>query len=306
MIIGLTGVTGFLGQYVLSALQKTPDIRVAALVRHHGLDADPCVTAVVSDDFRNLRASTWLGAGIREMDCVVHLAAVTPKSQGEGAAKPELFQANFDLTSRVLDSLPVAPRRLIFASAVDVYGFSREQAPITESSPIDPWGYYSEAKVACEELCLRYGRDSSTEVMILRYGHMYGPGEEAYEKLIPVTIRRAALGAPLKIFGSGVVLRDFLHVRDAAEATKRALYASTATFNLFNVVRGESVSVEWIVSEIARLSGSIPVMEADHPTSASRHLVFDATRLRRTIGDWAHVSLRDGLREEFDYVKSQL
>ncbi len=58
--------------------------------------------------------------------------------------------------------------------------------------------------------------------MILRLGQIYGPGEEAHEKLVPQTILALLRGAAPAIHGDGSAQRELLFVTDAVEAIVRA------------------------------------------------------------------------------------
>lgn len=304
MIVGVTGSTGFLGRYVVRALSCVSDMRIFALTRRAACQTSEAVVPVVADQLFPLSAATWRGAGVSEMDVLIHLAAATPKSQSEGVTNRELFSLNYDMTARLLESLPSAPRRLLFASAIDVYGPDIRGERLTEKSDVRPRGPYGEAKVAGEQLCNQYADANQTDLVILRYGHLYGAGEDAYQKLIPVTIRRAIEGGPVEILGSGSVLRDLLHASDAAEATYRAMFATVPPDRVVNVVRGESVTVESVVRAIAELAGCKLIM-SERPASEQRDLVFDAGVLRNFVGNWSHIPLSQGLEEEYRYMATR-
>lgn len=50
---------------------------------------------------------------------------------------------------------------------------------IDEDSPLGPAGLYGASKIFCEKLVEAYAQRSGGGYSILRYGHVYGPGEEA-------------------------------------------------------------------------------------------------------------------------------
>ena len=69
-----------------------------------------------------------------------------------------------------------------------------------------------------EGLAAVFARTAGTEHVTLRFGHVFGPGEERYAKLVPETIRRVLSERPPRIAGDGSETRDLLYVDDAAEA----------------------------------------------------------------------------------------
>jgi nucleoside-diphosphate-sugar epimerase len=131
----------------------------------------------------------------------------------------------------------------------------------------------------------------------LRYGHIYGPGEERYEKLIPTVIRNLLANQSPVIYGDGSALRDYLYVGDAVEATiKAALVAGDV--GPLNIVRGDSVSLKETVQMLIRLSGSDQKIEwrLDKPNGPS--LRFDNRLMTNLLGSGSMVSLEDGLTAE--------
>lgn len=89
--------------------------------------------------------------------------------------------------------------------------------------------------------------------VVLRYGHLYGPGT-VYARDGSTTA--AVRARRLPVVGGGRGLFSFVHVRDAASATVAALALDGP--RVLNVVDDEPApSAEWI-AELARLAGAPP------------------------------------------------
>src|SRR3546814_5345856 len=88
----------------------------------------------------------------------------------------------------LLESLPSRPATFVIFSTIDVYA-PVDSGCLTEASPVDPPSLYGASKFFCEKLVAAYAMDHGYDHAILRIGHTYGPGEDAYEKLIPQAIR---------------------------------------------------------------------------------------------------------------------
>jgi UDP-glucose 4-epimerase len=134
----------------------------------------------------------------------------------------------------------------------------------------------------------------------MRIGHVYGPGEERYAKLVPETIRRVLAGQTPRMAGDGSDRRDLIYVDDAAEALVRACAAPLDGVRTINVARGESYAIHDVVGTIAALAGYTgPVEQLPRPADAYS-TVFDTSVMARVLGTWSFVSLADGLRREID------
>jgi nucleoside-diphosphate-sugar epimerase len=302
-VIVLTGATGFIGQHLLRRLSKEPGIRLVVVSRREVADLGENAL-LVRTPLEALTAGTWERAGVESVDILYHLAGFIPKSPGDANALEEVYRDNLDGTRVLLESFPAPLRRVVLASTADVYLAPAKNTVLSESSPLGPANLYAASKLFCEELVRQSCRGHGSSFAILRYGHIYGPGEEAYQKVIPQAIRAVLQGESPVVYGDGSAMRDFLYVDDAVEATLRAGSSREAELGPLNVVRGASEPISTIVESIARLAGFQGEIRylLDKPPGTS--LRFDSTRLRECLGDWDPVPLEEGLRREIEYFKS--
>src|SRR6202035_2606128 len=129
------------------------------------------------------------------------------------------------------------------------------EGAISEATALGPTTLYAASKLYCEQLVRSHAKANAYSCAVLRYGHIYGPGEAAYEKAIPAFIRGLLAGNTPSLLGDGSALRDFLYVGDAVEATLRAADCSDRIVGPINVVRGASVSILEIVRVLSELVG---------------------------------------------------
>lgn len=297
----VTGGTGFIGGCLLERLGKTHGLQLVVVSRRSTSPANRLKW--ITSPLERITKDTFSAAGVRHVDILFHLAGYIPKSSTDANRMPDIFRDNVEATKAVLDALPNEPERVIYTSTVDVYSPTKSGKIIDESSPIGPSNLYGASKLFCEFLVSAHAAAGRSKYSILRLGHIFGSGEEAFSKLIPVCIRKMINGQPPEIFGDGSAMRDYLYVGDAVEALIRA---ATADGNLepVNVVRGQSVSVREVVDLIARLvafKGKIQYAGA-HATGIS--LRFDAGKMRQTLGNWKFCSLEEGLRREIEHFRS--
>jgi nucleoside-diphosphate-sugar epimerase len=299
----ITGATGFIGRHVVSRLLSQGGARLILLSR--GDSGESTGSAVrVQAPLEGLSTETWSRAGVQRIDIVLHLGAFIPKVAAEADRIDEVYRANLIGTRALIESLPNVPQRFVFASTVDVYAPANSDAQLRETSPISPSGLYGISKLFCEHLVRTLAATRGFAYGILRYGHIFGPGEGAFQKLIPIMIRALLRNEPPVLYGDGSAERDYLYVDDAVEALLRAATAESAQVGPVNIVRGSSVTMRALAEILVRVVGFKGEIRyvADKPTG--RSLRFDNTRMRELLGQWNFVDLEQGLAREVEYFRS--
>jgi nucleoside-diphosphate-sugar epimerase len=275
----LTGEAGFLGRRVRTCLEADPGLTVRPL----GARLDELEPGDHAD-----------------VDVVIHLAAWTTKRAGLSDAK-RIVDSNVLGLQAMLCALDPPPRRVMLASTADVYG-TRGEGELTERSPLDPIDSYAASKLLGEHIAIEDARARNYELCIMRIGHLYGPGEEAYEKFVPTAIRALMKGRPPTVVGDGRTRRDLMYVDDAAEAIRRLVGLEDVIPQCVNLAAAETYTLEEIAQTLIDIVGFIGGIRylSDHANPAS--VSFDTTLLRQTIGDWHRVELSEGLRREIEHV----
>jgi UDP-glucose 4-epimerase len=295
--IAVTGAGGFVGAAVVRKLAAMPETRVVALARRRPAGGPQRVHWVESS-LEELTASRWHPFEAAPVDALLHLAAFTPKTGAERDRSSDIIAANIVGMQTLLATLPHPPRRLVFCSTLDVYARSAFDAAVDECSAIGPAGLYGLSKLFGEGLAQSYARAAGTEQVTMRIGHVYGPGEERYAKLVPETIRRVLAGKAPRMAGDGSDRRDLIYVDDAAEALVRACTAPLDGVRTINVARGESYAIHDVVGTIAALAGYTGPIEQLPRAGDAYSTVFDTSLMARVLGTWSFISLADGLRRE--------
>jgi UDP-glucose 4-epimerase len=249
-----------------------------------------------------LDAAFWQRAGVSAFDVVFHLGAFAPKKAREADAIENIYTANLIGTRKLLQSLPAVPGKFIFGSSADVYAKPNDGDLLNEFSAVEPASIYAASKFFCEHLVRAFAREQGFQPVVLRYGHIYGPGEESYSKIIPNAIRRMVAGDPPVISGDGSAERDYFYVSDAVEATVRSVGCEPGA-QLINIVSGTSHSVRDVVETLGNILAFETVPRYEPATAPQVVLRFDDTIARRALGSWTRVPFESGLRQEVDYFK---
>ena len=300
--VAVTGCTGFIGRRLVHALRQIANLRLILLSRSDPVELQG-ETSWISATLEEMSSKTWSDAGIDQLDVMIHLGGFIPKAGADANNIESSFQANILGTRRLLESLPESTGRIVFSSTVDVYAVVDDV--ITEETQVQPPSVYGASKLFGEHLTRIYAEHHGICSSILRLGHIYGPGEERYNKLIPVVIRRVLSGEPPVIYGDGSELRDFLYVDDAVEAIIRAASVPAENIGPLNIVSGSSVSIAEVVQRIANLGGYTGGIEHREKTAEDRSFRFDPSLMRKHLGRWPLVGLEDGLSLEIKQFRIQ-
>lgn len=291
MTILVTGGSGFLGNHIknlASALLSQPVMS----------------TSVRGDGFfepgnQSDRARPVVDCSrFNDVEIIIHAGAFIPKNKG--AMNDFLSPAtNISATSRLLSLEWPKLKKFIYLSTTDVYGNSR--GVIDEATTPNPQTLYAQSKFFGETQVRIFGAQKDVLVQILRVGHVYGPGEDKFKKLIPESIRRVIAGRELHLKAGGQERRNYIYVRDVAKAVLNALDAGQ-DLGVVNIVGQHSYSAEEVV-EVIRSFIDAPPNVVVQPLDGERNdFVFDGSKLKETLLT-TQTDLRVGLRAEFEFFK---
>jgi dTDP-glucose 4,6-dehydratase len=102
-------------------------------------------------------------------------------------------------------------------STDEVYGSLGATGLFTETTPYAPNSPYSASKASSDFLVRAYHHTYGLPTVITNCSNNYGPFQFP-EKLIPVVIQSVLARKPVPVYGDGMNVRDWLYVRDHAEA----------------------------------------------------------------------------------------
>lgn len=230
-----------------------------------------------------------------EPEVVMHFAALA--LVGESMTDPgKYFTTNVSGGLNLLNAMVKAEvGRLVFSSTCATYGIP-DELPISEATPQRPVNPYGESKLMFEAMIRWFAELKGLSYTVFRYFNAAGAWDELGEHHDPEThlipnVFRVLLGQRdrLEIFGNdyptpdGTCLRDYIHVRDLAEA--HLLAAESDVSGFFNLGTGQPTSVLEVVKACERASGGTVSMEyrarrAGDPPS----LYATADRARDTFG----------------------
>jgi GDP-4-dehydro-6-deoxy-D-mannose reductase len=192
------------------------------------------------------------------------------------------------MAGNVLNATQGTGAAVLIPGSAGQYGLSGDQA-LAEDAPAAPVSAYGALKCVLEDACLSAPLRGDARVIWARSFNIVGPGQ-GLDAPVPAWARQIAdlerAGGGVLRTGSLTPVRDFLDVRDVAEAFLDLIGRDID--GVVNVASGEGVALQTVVDELVG-GASVPIEAQADPALARRvdppRVVADVTRLHR-LTDW--------------------
>ncbi len=305
----VTGGAGFIGaNFVHRTIQQRPGVAVTVL--------DAMTYAGTRESLTGLGGSIALVEGdvadtalvdrlVADADAVVHFAAETHVDNSLADPAPFL-NSNVVGTFSVLEAVRRHGVRLHHVSTDEVYGDLplESTSRFAESTPYNPSSPYAATKASADHLVRAWVRSYGVSATISNCSNNYGPFQHI-EKFIPRQITNVLTGRRPKLYGTGVNVRDWIHVDDHNCAVWRILEDGKDGATYLIGADGERDNLS-VLRQILQLMGRDP-NDFDHVSDRAGHdlrYAIDASRLRDELG-WrpTHTDFAEGLRATIDWYR---
>ena len=316
----VTGGAGFIGsnfiQYILDKQQDLVLLLDLDLLTYAGnlenlepVKDDPRYRFVKGD----IRDKTLVEKLFAEydFDTVVHFAAESHVDRS--ILEPEVFlTTNIIGTQTLLDaakrhwnldpdnkhSREYRPGvRYLQVSTDEVYGALGSTGLFTETTPLAPNSPYSASKTGADLIVRAYHQTYGLPVNITRCSNNYGPYQFP-EKLIPLMIHNARQDKPLPVYGDGMQIRDWLHVKDHCSAIATVLEKGKTgeVYNIGGNNEKANIQIVRLILETLNKPESLITYVQDRPGHDRRYAI-DNTKITRELG-WAPAyTFEEGIKE---------
>ena len=257
----VTGGAGFIGSHIVEKLKRLDHMVVVIDNEYSDNDnfhwrKDTLNVNIDITDYKGLKKA-FTGA-----DYIFHCAAEA--RIGPAIENPvNALNINTLGTCNVLQcAREVGAKKVLYSSTSSGYGLN--EAPNIETQPDDCLNPYSVSKIAGEKLCKMYTDLYGLNTIIFRYFNVFGeraPRKGQYAPVTGIFLRQKEAGEPLTIVGDGEQRRDYIYVKDVANANVMAAISNPdddAYGQVYNVGSGRNYSVNEIASFISDDTINIP------------------------------------------------
>jgi len=200
---------------------------------------------------------------------------------------------------------PESRFRFHHVSTDEVYGSLGSTGLFTETTPYAPNSPYSASKASSDMLVRAYHHTYGLPSVITNCSNNYVPYQFP-EKLIPVVIQSVFARKPVPVYGDGMNVRDWLYVRDHAEALWQVLTRGTIgeTYNIgghnewanIRIVELICDLIDEMAPELGGHSRKLITFVKDRPGHDRRYAI-NASKIQKDLGWVPAHQFEQGIRE---------
>lgn len=311
----ITGGLGFLGSNLAHKLLKaganvTVIDNLAPLYggNFYNIETIKSKITIIINDMRNMEILLPI---IEKTNIIFHMAAQVSYIDSNNMPYEDL-----DLNARATLNILECCRRInlsakiIFASSRMVYG-KVDGLIVHENSPTNPLSLYGIHKLTSEKYLMMYYKDFGIPSTVLRLTNPYGPKQQIKHSkysLVGWFIRQAMEGKPIRIFGDGAQLRDYIYVDDIINAMLKCTESECAVGEVINVGSGESTKfsdmVKIVVSTVQSATMEFVPWPENYEKVETGDISMDISKLEMITGWKPEVSLKEGVFKTYEFYKN--
>ena len=243
---------------------------------------------------------------------IVHTAAL--KAVGESVEKPDEYkEVNFTATAELLKlAAKYGIKKFLFSSTAAVYGSPETMEPCKENGPLAPISPYGSTKLDAESRVTEFINTPGNSGTSLRFFNVVGTAshellDNSIENLVPIVLGKLKNNEAPVIYGTdyptadGTCVRDYVDVRDIAQAHLVAANATKPIPAIINVGTGHGASVREIVKLVldAINKSDAQVIEAPRRAGDPAFLCADVSLAATELGFKSKYSLEESIRSLF-------
>ena len=239
---------------------------------------------------------------LKEVDCVVHLAAIVGEPLCSKIPKAAR-QINEFATKYLIDSCKKSGvQRFIFASTCSNYGSSL--GFVNEDTPLESLSLYSETKVKSESYILD-SKEDNFEPCILRFATAYGISPRMrFDLLVQEFIRDALIDKKISIFGPNH-WRPLVHVDDIASACIMAIEnSSNISGEVYNVGDNEQNYTKKSIAELVQKHVPSSTVEITESKQDLRSYKVSFDKIKNNLNFKISKTVEDGISEILNQINN--
>ena len=308
MTIFVTGGAGFIGsEFIRRMVSKGRIINFDKLTYAGNLDNlagvanNPNYSLVIGDVCDRAAVMEALPEGC---DAIVHFAAESHVDRSILSAD-EFVRTNVLGTQVMLDAARHKKvGRFLHISTDEVGGDVAPSGWFREDSSLRPSSPYAASKAAAEHFVRAAAHTFGVDVVVTRTSNNYGPYQFP-EKLLPLAISNAIEGQPIPVYGDGMQVRDWVHVKDNCRALELVLTrgASGQTYHIGGGNPMPNIEVLRLLLRVLNKPETLLTSVTDRLGHDRRYAV-DFHKITEEFGWRPEIPFEQGLRDTIAWYRS--
>jgi dTDP-glucose 4,6-dehydratase len=306
----VTGGCGFIGSnFVRHVLQTDPDVAVRNFdALTYAGNPDNLADLVGNPRYQFVKGDiadrAAVEAALDGVEGIVHFAAESHVDRSILDSGP-FIRTNVVGTQVLLDvARQHSVSRFVQVSTDEVYGSLGPTGFFTEETPLAPNSPYAASKAASDLLVRSYVHTFGFPAVITRCSNNYGPYQFP-EKLIPLFISNLGRDESVPVYGDGLQVRDWIHVRDHCAAVD-LVRRQGRVGEVYNVGgRCEKTNLELTHTLLKALDKPASLIRyvKDRPGHDRRYAI-DCSKIERELGWKPIVTFEEGLRQTVAWYRA--
>lgn len=196
--------------------------------------------------------------------------------------------------------------KFLQVSTDEVYGALGKEGMFIETMPLKPNSPYSASKASADLIVRSYNKTFGMPVNITRCSNNYGPYQFP-EKLIPLMINNCLNNKQLPVYGDGMQIRDWLHVKDHCSAIDTVLHKGIVgeVYNIGGNNEKANIEIVKLIINTLNKSDDLIIYVKDRPGHDRRYAI-DNTKITAELGWKPSYTFDEGIKETIDwYLNNQ-
>lgn len=298
------GGSGFIGSHLAEGLvKKGYDVKVFDNFKYGATNLETILDKIeiIKGDFFN---ENEVCSTLKDVDYVFHYISTTTPAT---AIKDPIY----DIQSNIVGSVKMFQgaiknnvKKIIFpSSGGTIYG-DKINNRSREVDPINPVNPYAISKLTIEKYLYYFNYLYGLDYTILRYSNPYGERQNPLGKqgVIPIFLNKIKHGEKPVIYGDGSMIRDYIYIKDAIDATIAVLETKTNE-KIFNVGSGKGTSLNELIDIMSQVVGKkIITHNVENSGTYISKMILDISRIQKEVGWKPTVDIEEGIRKTWTWI----
>ncbi|HUL03242.1 MAG TPA: NAD-dependent epimerase/dehydratase family protein [Gemmatimonadales bacterium] len=310
----VTGAGGFIGHHLVSFLKQQGSWVRGADLKH------PEYERTRADEFELLDLTRWDDClrATRGIDEVYNLAANMGGIGFIEHNKAVIMHDNVLINVHMLEAARLnGVRRYLYTSSACIYpGYKQRSPEVTplkeeDAYPADPEDGYGWEKLFSERQCRHYYEDYGLETRVVRFHNIFGPlgtYDGGREKSPAAICRKVALARDsdeIEVWGDGQQTRSYCYIDDCVAGISKLMRSEHR--EPLNLGQDRLITINELVDLVAGIAGK-RIRKRHNLTAPQgvRGRNSDNSRLRQVLKWEPQVSLEEGLRRTYEWIRDRL
>lgn len=191
--------------------------------------------------------------------------------------------------------------KFVQISTDEVYGTLGLKGKFKENTNIKPNSPYSASKASADFFVRAYGETYGLPYNITRCSNNYGPHQHT-EKMIPVIIKSILNNQKIPVYGDGLQIRDWLHVKDHCEAIDLVLHKgkNNEVYNIGGDSELRNIDLVKIILNRMNKSENLIEYVTDRPGHDRRYAI-DFKKIQKNLNWEPQITFEKGIQVTIDW-----